>query len=209
MARRILLLGAHTDDGEWGCGGSIHKWRRSGDDVTYVALSAAEESVRPEFPRDILRTEIFAGAALIGVPRERVRVLDFPVRHFPQHRQAILETLVKLRSEFDPDLVLVHATTDTHQDHETLNREAFRAFKRTSVLGFELPHNCRVSAPGYFSCLEDADIEAKVAALQAYQSQAWRAKDVRAILTGQAVVRGAQVGVGHAEAFEVIRWVER
>jgi LmbE family N-acetylglucosaminyl deacetylase len=207
MARTILLLGAHADDGEWGCGASIHKWAKQGDIVTYVAFSAAEESVSPEFPRDILRTEIFRGATLMGILKENVRVLDFPVRHFPQHRQAILETLVKLRTELAPDLVMVHATTDTHQDHETINRETFRAFKRTSILGYELPHNCRVSEPAFFNPLGVADVKVKIAALHAYESQLWRASDLSALLEGQAVMRGSQIGVRYAEAFEVIRWV--
>lgn len=207
--RRILLLGAHTDDGEWGCGGSIYKWAKQGAEITYVAFSAAEESVKPEYPRDILRTEILKGAALMGISPDHVRVLDFPVRHFPQHRQAILETLIQLRAELAPDLVMVHSTTDTHQDHETLSREAFRAFKKASILGYELPHNVRTSAPAYYSPLEDADLEAKVLALQAYESQLWRASDLRAILQGVAVMRGAQIGVRYAEAFEVVRWVER
>ena len=208
-ARRVLLLGAHTDDGEWGCGGSVHKWGRQGAEITYVAFSAAEESVRPEYPRDILRTEIIRGAGLMGIPPEQVRVLDFPVRHFPQHRQAILEALVKLRGELDPELVMVHSTTDTHQDHETLSQEAFRAFKKTSILGYEIPHNYRISAPSYFNPLDEDDIEAKIAALQAYESQLWRVGDLRPLLLGQAALRGVQINVRYAEAFEVIRWVER
>ena len=208
MTRKILLLGAHTDDGEWGCGASVHKWAARGDEITYVAFSAAEESVRPEYPRDILRTEILAGAALMGVSKERVRVLNFPVRHFPQHRQEILETLVRLRTELEPDLVMVHGTADTHQDHETLNREAFRAFKKCSILGYELPHNCRTTVAAYFNPVDEVDIKAKVAALDAYVSQRWRVNDLGALLEGQAVLRGSQIGVRYAEVFEVIRWVD-
>ena len=208
MTRRILLLGAHTDDGEWGCGASVHKWTGQGDDVRYVAFSAAEESVKPEYSRDILRHEVLDGAALMGIPKSRVRVLDFPVRNFPQHRQPILETLVALRNEYQPDLVMVHCSTDTHQDHETLNRESFRAFKKTSILGYEIPHNCRISEPAYFNPLDRENIEAKVAALSAYKSQLWRAGDLSELLYGQGAVRGSQIGVPYAEAFEVIRWVE-
>ncbi len=209
MKRNILLLGAHTDDGEWGCGASIHKWSQQGAKVTYVAMSAAEESVRADFHRDILRTEIFLGAALMGVSKENVRVLDFPVRHFPQHRQAILETLVKLRTELAPDLVMVHASTDTHQDHEALSQEAFRAFKKTSILGYELPHNCRISAPAYFNALAPIHVEAKIKSLNAYESQRWRTGDLAPILQGLAAMRGSQINVQYAEAFEVMRWVEQ
>lgn len=209
LAKRILLLGAHTDDGEWGCGASIHKWGLEGAHITYVAMSAAEESVRADFPRDILRTEIYQGAALLGIHKEDVRVLNFPVRHFPHHRQEILETLVLLRAELKPDLVMVHASTDTHQDHETLSKETFRAFKKTSILGYELPHNCRISAPSYFNVLEQGDVDAKINALNAYKSQAWRTGDLVPILQGLAAMRGSQINVQYAEAFEVMRWVEK
>ena len=131
------------------------------------------------------------------------------MRHFPQHRQAILETLVKLRAELEPDLVMVHASTDTHQDHEALSQEAFRAFKKTSILGYELPHNCRISAPAYFNALAPIHVEAKIKALNAYESQRWRTGDLAPILQGLAAMRGSQINVQYAEAFEVMRWVEQ
>ncbi|MBX3588572.1 MAG: PIG-L family deacetylase [Ramlibacter sp.] len=203
---RILLLGAHTDDGEWGCGASIHKWASEGAAVTYVAFSAAEESLKPEFPRDILRKEILAASKLIGIQASAVRVLDFPVRKFPAMRQEILEVLVALNRELNPDLILVHGSEDTHQDHETLSREAFRAFKKKSILGYEVPHNNRGYSPAFFSAVSEANMDAKIAALESYQSQSWRLADTRALLKGLATVRGAQAGVPLAEAFEVLRW---
>lgn len=208
-ARTILLLGAHTDDGEWGCGGSVHKWARGGARVIYVAFSDAADSVRPEFPRDILRTEILEGASRLGIAPGDVRVLDFQVRHFPQHRQAILEALVGLRNEFDPDLVLVHGSGDTHQDHQTLSDEAFRAFKRCSILGHELPPNYRSSSTDYYCVLSEEDVGAKVSSMEAYTSQAWRYPHLRAVIEGLATTRGSQIGERWAEAFEVMRWVER
>lgn len=207
--RKILLLGAHTDDGEWGCGASVHKWVRQGAEVFYVAFSAAEQSLRPEFARDATRTEFLVGASRMGVRKENARIVDVPVRHFPEHRQLVLETLIKLRAEIDPDLVLVHSTHDTHQDHETLCREAFRAFKRTTILGYEMPQNSKDSALNFFFEVSEEDLKAKISALRAYESQAWRSGDVGELLTGLARVRGAQVGLAFAEAFEVVRWVAR
>ena len=207
--KTILLLGAHADDGEWGCGASVHKWIRQGARVIYVAFSDAAGSLKPEFPRDILRKEILDGADAMGLAREDVRVLDFKVRCFPEYRQLILETLVALRREFSPDAVLIHGSDDTHQDHETLARETFRAFKQGSMLGYELPPNYRTTNLNYFCTLSDEDVEAKVRAMQAYKSQAWRYPHLRAIIEGLATTRGSQIGERWAEAFEVLRWVER
>lgn len=207
--RKILLVGAHTDDGEWACGGSVHRWIREGCEVHYVAFSAAEQSLRPEFAQDATRTEFFVGAQRMGIPRERARIVDIPVRHFPEHRQAILETLIKLRQELQPDTVLVHCSFDTHQDHETLCKEVFRAFKKCTILGYEMLQNCRESGLNFFQEISQDDLQAKIEALKAYESQQWRSGDVGVYLTSLATVRGAQAGLPLAEAFEVIRWVAR
>lgn len=207
--KTILLLGAHTDDGEWGCGASVHKWRARGDRVIYVAFSDAADSLKPEFPRDTLRKEILVGSAEMGIPGDDVRVLDFKVRQFPEQRQPILESLVGLRRELSPDLVLIHGSDDTHQDHETLARETFRAFKQTTILGYELPPNYRTTHLNYFCALSDENVEAKVRAMQGYKSQAWRYPHLRAVIEGLATTRGSQIGERWAEAFEVMRWVER
>lgn len=207
--KNILVLGAHTDDGEWGCGASINKWALQGARITYIAMSAAEESVKPEYPKNILRSEILVSAKILGIPPDSVRVLNFPVRHFPRYRQEILEALVAIRSEINPDLVVVHSSTDTHQDHEVMSSEAFRAFKRASILGFELPHNCRISAPAYFSVVDDSNINSKIHALESYKSQLWRVDGgFKDLMFGIATMRGCQVGVKYAEAFEVMRWVD-
>ena len=86
MTKRILVLGPHTDDGEWGCGASIAKWVAAGHDVHYVAFSAAEASVPRDLPQDILRQEILDAAAALALPAARVQVLAYPVRHFPRDR---------------------------------------------------------------------------------------------------------------------------
>jgi len=58
MFNRILVLAPHTDDGEFGCGGSIARFIEEKKEVFYVAFSAVEELVPPNFPRDILRKEV-------------------------------------------------------------------------------------------------------------------------------------------------------
>ena len=55
---KVLVLAPHTDDGEFGCGGTISKLIYQGVEVHYVAFSACEQSVLPEFPSDILITEV-------------------------------------------------------------------------------------------------------------------------------------------------------
>jgi LmbE family N-acetylglucosaminyl deacetylase len=206
VGERVLLLGAHTDDVEWGCGATVSKLARRGAELRYLAFSAAEESVRPEYAKDILRHEVKLGAGTLGISQDNIEVLRFPVRRFPEYRQEILEVLVRVARDWRPDLVFVHATEDTHQDHETLSRESFRAFKRTRLLGYEISHNHRSFAPSFFSVVSEADLDAKVRALESYSSQRWRLDDPRSVLSGLASVRGAQIGERYAEGFEVMRW---
>ena len=62
----ILVLAPHTDDGEFGCGGSISKWVNEGKEVYYVAFSSAEKSVLKEMPKDILK-EVQEATKVLGI----------------------------------------------------------------------------------------------------------------------------------------------
>ena len=206
--KTILILGPHTDDGEWGCGASMAKWIEDGHEVHYVAFSAAEESVPSHHDKDILREEIQVAAKVIGLDPSFLHVLDYRVRHFPRDRQEILETLIKLRAEIKPNVVIAPSSYDTHQDHETIQKEAFRAFKRVTLLGYEIPWNNRRIEVNYFHSFGDNHLEKKIQSLAAYKSQIFRAPNYEELIRSLAIQRGSQVGHRHAEAFEVIRWVE-
>lgn len=208
MKKNILVLGPHTDDGEWGCGGSINKWVTAGHIVHYAAFSAAEESVPRDLPSDILRREIVSACDLMGVKQENLKVFEYRVRHFPRDRQEILEDMIKLREELRPDIVVVPSSYDTHQDHEVINREAFRAFKRSTLLGYEIPWNNRRIDLTFFNGLNRTQVDAKIAAIAAYRSQLFRAPNYMDLINSLAIQRGSQAGMPYAEAFEVIRWVE-
>lgn len=206
--QRILVLGPHTDDGEWGAGASVARWLRLGHQVWYAAFSAAEESVRPEFAPDVLRGEIIEASRILGIPDENLRVLNHRVRYFPRDRQDILEEMIRLRREINPTLVLVPSSYDTHQDHEVISQEGFRAFKRSSILGYEIPWNNRKTDLTYFQHVDEQDIALKVQAIAAYKSQVFRNPKYEVFIRSLAMQRGFQVGTDYAEAFEVLRWVE-
>ena len=129
------------------------------------------------------------------------------MRYFPRDRQAILERLVAVQRDFAPDLVLLPASSDTHQDHEVVAREGFRAFKRSTVLGYELPQNLVSFANSAFVAMSEDVMARKVAALAHYGSQAFRPYSTEAFLRGLGVVRGVQAGAPFAEAFEVVRLI--
>jgi len=208
MNTRALVLAAHTDD-EFGCAGTIARLVECGAEVHYLALSRCEESVPPGFAKDVLETECRDCLGHIGLPAENITVEAFRVRHFPAHRQDILERLVALRRRLEPNLVFVPASFDTHQDHHTVYEEGFRAFKFSSILGYELPQNLISFSNSAFITLEERHLDLKVAALNRYASQNFRAYAGEDFIRSLAHVRGVQSGVKYAEAFELIRLLVR
>jgi LmbE family N-acetylglucosaminyl deacetylase len=204
--KRALILCPHTDD-EFGCAGTITRLLHSGVDVHYAALSRCEESVPVGFAPDVLEHECRACLNELGVSPGQVHVFGHRVRHFPAQRQEILELLVRLRREIEPDFVLLPASFDTHQDHSTVYQEGFRAFKHSTILGYELPQNLISFASTAFIALSEEDMERKICALEHYRSQEFRPYASAHFIRSLASVRGVQCNATYAEAFELTRLV--
>jgi LmbE family N-acetylglucosaminyl deacetylase len=207
MFQRILVLAPHTDDGELGCGGTIAKFIERGKAVYYVSFSTAEKSVGDQFPPNILETEVKKATQSLGIPPEHLTVFKYEVREFPTHRQEILQNIIDLRKEIQPDLILVPSPNDIHQDHQVICREGLRAFKRHTILGYEQPWNNIVFETRLFIPLEKRHVERKVAALKYYESQGYRSYLDESFIWSLARTRGTQIENRYAEAFEVLRWV--
>lgn len=205
MIKTSLVLAPHTDDGELGCGGTIVKLIEQGTIVYYLAFSICEYTVPEEFPSDILATEVKDATKVLGIDPENLLIGDWQVRHFPRDRQSILEYLLILQSKLMPDLVFLPSTEDIHQDHQVIAQEGIRAFKHTTILGYELPWNNLKFDPTVFIELTPRHLETKVRAVEQYKSQAKRSYTQRTFLQGLAAVRGQQMGVYLAEAFQAIR----
>jgi LmbE family N-acetylglucosaminyl deacetylase len=198
--KRALVLAPHTDDGEFGCGGTMARLAEAGCEVRYVAFSIATRSLPEGFPPDTLAREVREATAALGVPEERLTVHDFDVRTFPDHRQEILELLVALWEEYRPDV-------DVHQDHQTVAQEGLRAFKRTTILGYEIPWNNFDFAYDAYVGLEQRHLEQKVAAVQCYASQQHRRYANADYVWNLARVHGTNVNRDYAEVFQVYRLV--
>jgi LmbE family N-acetylglucosaminyl deacetylase len=205
--RRALVLAPHTDDGEFGCGGTIARLTEAGADVHYMAFSTASRSLPAGFSEDTLLHEVRAATAELAVPPENLTVHDFEVRTFPTVRQDILEILVETSARLQPDLVLMPSLGDIHQDHETIAREGMRAFKRTTLLGYEIPWNCFEFRQQAYVSLEPHHLERKVAALKRYESQQHRNYANEEYIRNVARTRGIESGRELAEVFEVYRWI--
>jgi len=212
---KILLLSAHTDDAETGCGGSVVKFIEEGNDVYYVAFSKSEDSLPEGLPKDTLLNEAKLATETLGIKSGHLFVHNYPVRKFPQFRQEILEDLVKLNKAMNPDYVFLPLMNDMHQDHHVIATEGFRAFKISTILGYEIPSNNITFTATAFISLEKSHVEKKIQALKCYESQRLREESLgrkrsnpeRLMALSQ--VRGYQIRADYAEAFNLVRWIIR
>ena len=204
---RVLVLAPHTDDGELGYGATMSKMLEQGKEVYYVAFSTCEESVPEGFAKEILAHEVIRATSQLGLKSENLIIKNYKVRYFPGDRQAILEDMVALNRELKPELVFTPSSFDVHQDHKTIYEEGRRAFKNTSILGYEFMWNNFAFDSRLLSVISDQDIVRKVNAIEEYKSQERRFYAKEKLIRGQANFRGLQISEEFAEAFEVIRWI--
>lgn len=210
---RVLVVSAHADDAEDALGGTMVRLLEESHDLHYLALSICEDSVPAGFPRDILHSECIASTKALGLSEDNVTIRRFAVRRFPEHRQEILDELIRYRARLEPDVVFGPSTADVHQDHTTVAAEIIRAFRRTaSIYGYDFPWNVLYTAQlNVFYELEERHIRMKVDALQHYKSQLAKENNclTEEYVRSLAIERGNRVGVRYAEAFEAIREVRR
>jgi len=204
---RVLVLAPHTDDGEFGCGGTMARLVEQGSDVRYLAFSIATRSLPEGFPPDTLAREVRDATTELGIKPENLTVHDFDVRTFPDHRQAILELLIEIWNDWEPDLVFQPSLHDIHQDHQVIAAEGLRAFKRTTILGYEIPWNNFDFAYQWYVALEQRHLERKVAALEKYASQQHRRYANPEYVWNVARTHGINVNREYAEVFQVYRVV--
>ena len=130
--QKILILAPHTDDGELGCGGSIAKFIEEKKDIYYLAFSSAEKAVKKGYGKNVLKKEAIQAMKVLEV--KHLIIKNYPVRNFPENRQAILEDLIKIREKIKPDLIFLPSLNDIHQDHQVVAQEGLRAFKKQTIL---------------------------------------------------------------------------
>ncbi len=205
LGDKVLVLSPHTDDGEFGCGATIAKFIKEGKQVWYAAFSIAEDSVPDPYPKDILETEVKEATNVLGVTN--CSIFKHKVRHLAGHRQEILEELVWLNKKLDPDLVLMPSLNDIHQDHATVAAEGLRAFKKKTILCYELPWNNLNFTNSCFVKFGEEELDKKIRAMDCYNSQKGRGYASGDFIRSLAVTRGTQIGGGLAEVFEVLRLV--
>jgi LmbE family N-acetylglucosaminyl deacetylase len=156
FARRVLCLGAHCDDIEIGCGGTILRLLREepGCKIYWQVFSST-----PVRKREAIKS---AGLFLDGAQSKKVVIRSYRDSYFPSLHGRIKGEFERLKKEFAPDLILTHYRHDLHQDHRVISELTWNTFRNHLILEYEIPkYDGDLGAPNFFVGLDSATCERK------------------------------------------------
>jgi len=200
--KRVLFLGAHPDDIELGAGALIHNIHGKSE-ILCATLSNNQKN--PALKRVV--EEHRASMAVLGVEEDHDLIETFETRKFPDARQELLEYLLKLRREFQPQIIFCHSQNDIHQDHNVVTQEALRAYRGLTVLGFDVVRSSYNFFPHFFVEVREEDVDKKVEALSQYKTYHDKYYFDPALLRATMVRHGALSERNFAEGFDILRIV--
>jgi len=198
---RLLCLGAHSDDIEIGCGGTILKLLEAypGSSVTWVVFAANE-----------LREAEARGSAaefLASAAQSNVVVHQFKESYFPHQGSEIKDRFEELKRSPTPDVVLSHHRHDVHQDHRTIAELTWNTFRNHLILEYEIPkYEGDLGHPNLYVPLSVAQSARKVELLlKHFTSQAGRGWFRPDTFRGIMSIRGIECNApdGQAEAYHL------
>ena len=195
----ILCLGAHSDDIEIGCGGTILQLINDypGCRVHWVVMSAL--GIRKDEAES--GAEAFAGRDHI----EALQLHEFVDGFMPYHGEKVKRVFEELKQAVSPDLIFTHRRDDAHQDHRLLCELTWNTFRNHFILEYEIPkYDGDMGAPSVFVPLEQSICDRKVDQLiNTFHSQANKHWFDRNMFLGLMRLRGMECNSpsGYAEAF--------
>lgn len=196
---RVLCVGAHCDDIEIGCGGTLLTLQTRGQKpiIDWAVLSGTEQR----------RSETQRAMRMLVRPASRGELAfgDFPDGRFPSAYAAIKDFCELLKRRPNPDLILCHDRDDRHQDHRIVNEMIWNTFRRNVVLEYEIPKwDGGLGQPNVYVPVSAKDAATKVdSLLKAYRSQEGRDWFTRDTFMSLLRLRGVECRSpsGYAEAF--------
>ena len=201
----ILCLGAHCDDIEIGCGGTLIELRNRHPELRFVWVVLSGDSVRERETRS-------AAATLLGADANvTVTVHHFRGSYFPYCGEDIKDAFEELRSRVMPDLVMTHYLADRHQDHRVIADLTWNTFRSHAILEYEIPkYDGDLAQPGVYCPLSPATSDLKISTLlQCFPSQRGRQWFDEDLFRGHMRLRGVECNspTRHAEAFHARKLV--
>ena len=196
---QVLCLGAHSDDIEIGCGGTILRLIETYPNLSihWIVFSATESR----------RKEAVASAHqfLEKAAHKEIIVKDFQDGFFPYDGAGIKRYFEELKQTIVPDLIFTHYRHDLHQDHRLLNELTWNTFRNHLILEYEIPkYDGDLGTPNFFVPLSKQICETKIACLlQHFQTQANKHWFTSRLFESIMALRGMESHApdGYAEAF--------
>jgi LmbE family N-acetylglucosaminyl deacetylase len=200
--KNVVVFGAHPDDFEVGCAGTILKYLKNINLRIFVMSDRYEDGKM----RDL--NDQKRSLKILGLNNIPVRVFDVPTRIFHDYRSKIRNILYEIATRSSVDIVFSPPINDIHQDHIILAAEVLRLFREKTVFGFEVIRSGYNFMPNLHVKLTERIVEKKIKAAQCYKSQWSTTKSGgyyfdKEIMKGLMRARGAQFGLEYAEAFEI------
>src|SRR5688572_1391555 len=196
-----LFLGAHCDDIEIGCGGTIQRLVAARPNVQIHWVTLSSDDVRAE------ETRRAATRLLAGAHKTDVRVESFSNSFFPYHGAEIKAYFERLKRDINPDVIFTHYRHDLHQDHRVVNELTWNTYRNHLILEYEIPKfDGDLGIPNGFSALTRAQLDVKTKViLESFASQRDKGWFTRSTFEAIARLRGIECNApeGFAEAFYV------
>jgi len=197
--RRILCVGAHSDDIEIGVGGTLLALAEQISDLEICWVVFSAPGARAEEARQS------ADDFLAGAARKKIKIGSFRESYFPSEWPAIKDWFEKIRSEIEPDIVFTHYRDDRHQDHRVLSDLAWNTFRNHLIFEYEiLKYDGDLGRPNVFMPLSEKLCTRKIELLlKHFKTQAtkhWFTSDTFEAMHRIRGVEGAS-STGRAEAF--------
>lgn len=195
----VLVVGAHSDDIEIGCGGTLLRLARENPDCRFTWLVLTGDDVR--------RGEAAASAAAFFPDGRAPELITPGLRdgHLPLALAEVKAAFESAKTRCSPDLVLTHQRGDLHQDHRVCAEVALQTFRDHRILEYEIPkYDGDMGAPNAFVVLDPELVERKVDHLMEHfasqRSKRWFTRD---LFAGLMRIRGVEAGAdgGFAEGF--------
>jgi LmbE family N-acetylglucosaminyl deacetylase len=175
--QRVLCIGAHSDDIEIGCGGTILHLQKQFPGLQFYWICFCSNPARA---KEALKSAAFF---LRKSPRCKVVIKEFCDGFLPYTGGDVKQIFEQIKSSFSPDLVFTHARHDLHQDHRFLSELTWNTFRNHLILEYEIPkYDADLRSPNFFVPLSKTIADAKVRALMKFfgtqRNKHWFSEDL-------------------------------
>ena len=202
--KRILFIGAHPDDIEIGACALIHNMHGKCE----ILCATLSDNQKNPLLKNVVN-EHRASMSVLGVSEDHDLIESFETRKFPDLRQEVLEYLLKLRVDFEPEIVFCHSENDMHQDHNVITQEALRAYRGLTLLGFDVVRSSYNFFPHFLVEVSEQDAAAKIEALSQYKTYKDKYYFEPTLLKATMIRHGTLAERKLAEGFDILRIVGR